>query len=103
MSGSIPFHHAPVITDLQSFGYRSIRSKTQACSLIIRIMKITLNGESREVEPGLTVGQLLGELKLEPLRVAVEINQNLVRRATFAETPLREGDRIEIVTFVGGG
>lgn len=66
-------------------------------------MKITLNGESREVEPGLTVGQLLDQLKLEPLRIAVEINQNLVRRATFAETSVREGDRIEIVTFVGGG
>lgn len=66
-------------------------------------MKITLNGESRELEPGLTVRQLLDELKLEPLRVAVEINQNLVRRAAFGETPVREGDRIEIVTFVGGG
>lgn len=66
-------------------------------------MKITLNGEARELETALTIAQLLGELSLEPLRVAVEVNQGLVRRAAFGETPLREGDRVEIVTFVGGG
>jgi sulfur carrier protein len=43
------------------------------------------------------------QLKLEPIRVAVEINENLIPRKTFAKTVLREGDRVEVVTLVGGG
>lgn len=49
------------------------------------------------------MAELLAERKLIPLRVAVEVNEELVPRKQFAETALRDGDRIEIVTFVGGG
>ena len=66
-------------------------------------MRITVNGEQREVESSLTVAQLLKKYDLAPLRVAVEINRELVRRARFDEAYLAEGDVVEIVTLVGGG
>ena len=49
------------------------------------------------------MADLLSQLDLEPVRVAVEINEDIVPRKRFGETPIRDGDRIEIVTFVGGG
>ena len=63
----------------------------------------TINGERRELAAGLTMSGLLAELALAPVRVAVEVNRELVSRREFAETTIRDGDRIEIVTFVGGG
>lgn len=66
-------------------------------------MKITCNGEAREVDSGCTVARLLAELGLEPKHVAVEVNLELVPRTRHAERPLSEGDRLEIVSLVGGG
>lgn len=66
-------------------------------------MQIAVNGEKREIEAGMTVAQLLKHYDLAPLRVAIEINCELVRRARFDETHLSEGDQVEIVTLVGGG
>ncbi len=66
-------------------------------------MKITLNGESSIVKDGSTIADLLRSLDLAPVRVAVEVNEDLVPRTTFADATLRDGDRIEVVTFVGGG
>ena len=66
-------------------------------------MQLTVNGEPLHIEDGATVGVLVEQRALQPQRVAVEVNQRLVPRARFDETPLREGDRVEIVTFVGGG
>ena len=66
-------------------------------------MQITLNGRPEALDPATTLGQLLTRLKLEPIRVAVEINENLVPRRTFADTVLCDGDRVEVVTLVGGG
>ena len=66
-------------------------------------MRITLNGQQETLDSATTLGQLLTQLKLEPIRVAVEINEDLVPRKTFADKALRDGDRIEIVTLVGGG
>lgn len=66
-------------------------------------MEIVVNGERRPVEEGTTVLALLSGLALADTRVAVERNRTLVRRADFAGTVLREGDAVEIVTFVGGG
>ena len=62
-----------------------------------------MNGERRRIDEGTTVLSLLRELSLPMTRVAVERNLSLVRKAEFAETVLGEGDRLEIVTFVGGG
>ncbi|HJS07396.1 MAG TPA: sulfur carrier protein ThiS [Pirellulales bacterium] len=66
-------------------------------------MTITLNGESRDVLPGTTVAELLGELDVLSKHVAVEVNLQLVPRAKHAEHRLRENDRLEVVTLVGGG
>ncbi len=66
-------------------------------------MEIVVNGEPREITPGTTVTRLLTELSLPPARVAVERNREIVRKAEFGATALSPGDRIEIVTFVGGG
>ena len=66
-------------------------------------MEILVNGERRQVDAGTTVLSLLRALSLPETRVAVERNLALVRKTEFADTVLGEGDRIEIVTFVGGG
>ena len=66
-------------------------------------MKVWVNGEPREIEPGTALSGLLTELALSGPGVAVEVNAKVVRRARHAEHRLCEGDRIEIVTFVGGG
>ncbi len=49
------------------------------------------------------LGDLIRELSLEPARIAIEVNQRVIRREQWAGTALAEGDRIEIVHFVGGG
>ena len=66
-------------------------------------MNITLNGEESTVREGASVAELLAERRLLPVRVAVEVNEELVPRKRFAQTTLCDGDRVEIVTFVGGG
>jgi sulfur carrier protein len=66
-------------------------------------MRIEVNGEPREVAPGTTVGMLLEQLGLAGVLVAVEKNHTIVPRAEHALTAVAEGDRLEIVHFVGGG
>lgn len=66
-------------------------------------MRVTLNGESREIPAGATVADLLSEIGTAPERVAVEVNLDVVPRKAYAETRIRDGDSIEVVTFVGGG
>jgi thiamine biosynthesis protein ThiS len=66
-------------------------------------MRITLNGEPREVASNLSVMSLLQDLNLQPDRVAVEINLNILDRSLFPSRILAEGDRIEIISFIGGG
>ena len=66
-------------------------------------LPITLNGEPDAVPPGTTVAALLARLGRQTGRVAVEVNAEVVPRATYATRALAAGDRVEIVTFVGGG
>ena len=66
-------------------------------------MRITLNGDPYDLEQPLSVQELLERLNIDPRRVAVEHNLVIVRRATFAATLVGDGDRVEIVNFVGGG
>lgn len=66
-------------------------------------MRLEINGKPVETPDGQTVAELLARFDLQPLRVAVEVNESLVRRSRFPETRLRDGDRVEIVTLVGGG
>jgi thiazole synthase len=64
---------------------------------------ITVNGEPRTLPEGSTVAALVAALGLPPAQVAVERNRVLVRRADHAATVLHDGDRLEVVTFFGGG
>jgi sulfur carrier protein len=66
-------------------------------------MRIELNGEPREFEGPMTVLDLLSSLSLAGQPVAVERNEAIVPRAEHAHVQLAEGDRIEVVQFVGGG
>ena len=66
-------------------------------------MRLYLNGEEKELPGELTVKSLLDTLGLRQDEVAVEVNAAVVRRERRAEHALNSGDRIEIVTFVGGG
>jgi len=66
-------------------------------------MTLTLNGKPHQAADGLTLAALLAELDLDPQRVAVEHNRDIVPRERFDATFLADGDTLEIVQFVGGG
>jgi sulfur carrier protein len=66
-------------------------------------MNIQVNGEGREIAAGSTVANLLGELGVAQPHVAVEVNLEVVPRAEHRDTILNDGDRVEVVTLVGGG
>jgi len=66
-------------------------------------ISIRVNGAHRRVREGISVVELALELGLEPTRVAVERNLEIVARSTLAEVRVEDGDDYEIVTFVGGG
>jgi len=64
---------------------------------------VQVNGESREISQEASLEELLTNLSIPRERVAIELNQKVIRRAEWANSILREGDKIEIVHFVGGG
>jgi len=66
-------------------------------------MRLTINGEPRDVSDAGDLAALVAALSLDPRKVAVEHNLQIVPRSLYAATPLCEGDRIEIVHFIGGG
>jgi thiamine biosynthesis protein ThiS len=66
-------------------------------------MRIIVNGEPREAPAGARVSDLLAALGLPAAKVAVELNREIVPRSTFPARALADGDRVEIVHFVGGG
>jgi sulfur carrier protein len=66
-------------------------------------MQIVVNGDARHLDDGLTLAKLVAQLRLNPLRVAIEVNRELVRRSDYDHTVLRNDDEVEIVTLVGGG
>jgi sulfur carrier protein len=66
-------------------------------------IKLIINGEERTFHSARTLAGLVEELGMKQDRVAVELNRNIVSRERWAETALSEGDRLEIVHFVGGG
>ena len=66
-------------------------------------MNITLNGDARAIPDGLSVEGLLEHLGILAKKVAVERNLEIVPKSTFPTTPITEGDRLEIVHFIGGG
>jgi len=66
-------------------------------------VKIQLNGDPYELAGPMTIAALLAQLEIEPRRVAVEHNLDIVKRARYETTTINEGDAVEIVNFVGGG
>ena len=66
-------------------------------------MEIRLNGKVRVVADGITLGRLLDELTLQPLRVAVQVNMDIIKRERYGEVALQPGDTVEILTFMSGG
>jgi thiamine biosynthesis protein ThiS len=66
-------------------------------------MNLVINGEAQVFNPPLTLASLVHQLGMKVDRVAVELNRNIIARDQWAETSLAEGDRLEIVHFVGGG
>jgi thiamine biosynthesis protein ThiS len=66
-------------------------------------MRVTVNGEVKELPPGASLIQALARLGVDPRKVAVERNALIVAKSTYATIMLEDGDRLEIVQFVGGG
>jgi thiamine biosynthesis protein ThiS len=65
-------------------------------------MRVTLNGEEQVVADGARLAQLLEQFEIRG-RVAIEVNAEIIRRSDHDRHELRDGDRVEVVTFVGGG
>ena len=66
-------------------------------------MNMHVNGENYQFDAGLTIGQLLKQLDLQPDRVVLELNQNILNTTDNINTELHEEDKLEIIQFVGGG
>ena len=66
-------------------------------------LSLRINGEPREIERPLSLGELLSTLGLDPAKIAVERNLEIVPRSQYTEVTVGEGDRLEIVHFIGGG
>jgi thiamine biosynthesis protein ThiS len=71
--------------------------------IYIRHMHLQINGDDKQFADGLSLAGLIDELGMKADRVAVELNREIVPRAQWAETVLHDGDKLEIVHFVGGG
>ncbi len=66
-------------------------------------MELMVNGKKLEVTDGATITALLEELNINPLRVAVQLNLEIIKRERYDKTTLRAGDKLEIITFMAGG
>ena len=71
--------------------------------MTLETLSIRANGEPRRVTGGLSIADMLNEMGVDPLRVAVERNLNVVPRGTLGEVKVEDGDDYEVVHFVGGG
>ena len=69
----------------------------------IESMRLQINGDEKQFADGLTLADLVAQLGMKSDRVAVELNREIVSRARWADTALHDGDKLEIVHFVGGG
>ena len=66
-------------------------------------MRVYLNGDSKTIADNLTLAELVSQLELPAVRIAIELNRVVVRRSEWEKTKLSDDDRIEVVHFVGGG
>ena len=67
------------------------------------MISIILNGQPRELEEDLDLKELIEHFTLPDKRIAIELNNNVIKRAEWASVKLKEGDKLEVVHFVGGG
>lgn len=72
-------------------------------TLVAETLRLTINGEARDIRAESTLDDLLAEIGLAARKVAVERNLEIVPRSQYATTRLADGDAIEIVHFIGGG
>jgi sulfur carrier protein len=82
---------------------RTVDTISQPYGKMPRSMRIVLNGESRDVAEACSIASLLVDLKIRSTQVAVEVNLHIVERGAFGDTALRDGDRVEVIGFIGGG
>lgn len=66
-------------------------------------VELTVNGKTLEATDRVTITTLLEELQINPLRVAVQLNQQIIKRELYERTTLQAGDTLEIITFMAGG
>jgi len=66
-------------------------------------MDIIVNGKAREIQDGICIQELLDQMQLDCMQLVVEHNNNIIPRQRLAETPLNNGDALEVIHFVGGG
>jgi len=66
-------------------------------------VELTVNGKKLEATDGATIVALLEELQINPLRVAVQLNQRIIKRELYENVALQAGDTLEIITFMAGG
>lgn len=66
-------------------------------------MELMINGKHRKVTDGATITTLLEELRINTLRVAVQLNLEIIKRERYEQTTLKSGDKLEIMTFMTGG
>lgn len=66
-------------------------------------LHLVINGKKEELEEEMTIGRLLKARKILPEVVTVELNDNIIEREKYGETALKEGDRLELVYYMGGG
>jgi thiamine biosynthesis protein ThiS len=83
--------------------YMTPTAQAQRTAEMDETVSIRVNGAHRRVPAGISVADLALELGLEPTKVAVERNLEIVPRSTLARVRVEDGDDFEIVTFVGGG
>jgi thiamine biosynthesis protein ThiS len=77
--------------------------QTEMSQPIAGTLHIQVNGEPREMRVGTTVAELLQELDIRPDRVAVELNLQILDRQEFDRRAFNDGDRVEVISFIGGG
>src|SRR5690348_17207707 len=93
----------PAARPLANSAYAVRSSPPFIIELLSTRMNIVLNGEEKSFDAPLTLASLVEQLGMKPVRVAAEVNRAIVPRDRWSATELHDGDRIEIVHFVGGG
>ncbi len=84
-------------------GHIMLRMESLSPTTRPAIIGITVNGQPQQAPAGLSLADLLRHLDIEPTRVAVELNRNIVRKSAWEATAIDAGAQLEIVHFVGGG